>query len=118
MASVRHRIEQGGERLWRLEDFRDYSFTATAQAISRLKREGAIERLSKGIYYRSRSTPLGKSVPNPAAVQRLASIRKRIFPAGISAANLLGFSTQAAARNELGRRRRSACRVSLLAPTR
>ena len=68
MASVRRRIEHGGERLWRLEDFRDYSFTAAAQALSRLKREGTIERLSKGVYYRSRSTPFGKSRPSPAAV--------------------------------------------------
>ena len=78
MASVRRRIEQGGERLWRLEDFRDHSFTAAAQALSRLKREGAIERLSKGVYYRPRSTPFGKSRPSPAAIQRLASARKRI----------------------------------------
>lgn len=101
MALVRHRIEQGGERLWRLEDFRDHSFTAAAQALSRLRREGALERLSKGIYYRSRSTPFGKSRPSPAAIQRLASAHKRIYPAGIAAANLLGFSTQAAGRNEL-----------------
>jgi hypothetical protein len=101
MASVRQRIEQGGERLWRLEDFRNHSFTAAAQALSRLKREGALERLSKGVYYRSRSTPFGKSRPSPAAIQRLASARKRIFPAGIAAANLLGLSTQAAGRNEL-----------------
>jgi hypothetical protein len=101
MASVRRRIERGGERLWRLEDFRDHSFTAAAQALSRLKREGEIERLSKGVYYRPRSTPFGKSRPSPAAIQRLASGRQRIYPAGIAAANLLGFSTQAAGRNEL-----------------
>jgi len=101
MAAVRRRIEQGGERLWRLEDFRDHSFSAAAQALSRLKREGAIERLSKGVYYRPRSTPFGKSRPSPAAIQRLASAHKRIYPAGIAAANLLGFSTQAAGRNEV-----------------
>lgn len=101
MASVRQRIEQGGERLWRLEDFRDHSFSATAQALSRLKREGALERLSKGIYYRPRKTPFGKSRPSPAAIQRLASTHKRIYPAGVAAANLLGFSTQAASRREL-----------------
>jgi hypothetical protein len=101
MASVRRRIEQGGERLWRLEDFRDYSFSAAAQALSRLKREGAIERLSKGIYYRPRTSAFGKSRPNPASIQKLASERKRIYPAGIAAANLLGFSTQSASRSEL-----------------
>src|SRR5579863_7928229 len=100
MASVRRRIEQGGERLWRLEDFRDCSFTAAAQALSRLKREGAIERLSKGVYYRPRSSVFGKTRPNPAAIQKLAS-KNRTYPAGLMAANLLGFSTQAGRRREL-----------------
>ncbi len=101
MASVRRRIEQGGERLWCLEDFRDYSFTAAAQALSRLKREGAIERLSKGIYYRPRASAFGVSRPNPSALQKLASEKTRIFPAGIAASNLLGFSTQLARRGEV-----------------
>src|SRR5208282_950155 len=36
MRLVRHRIERGGERLWRFEDFRDLRFSAVAQALSRL----------------------------------------------------------------------------------
>ncbi len=49
MGLVRQRIEQGGERLWRFEDFRGLTFSAVAQALSRLTRQGAIERLSKGV---------------------------------------------------------------------
>lgn len=101
MASVRRRVEQGGERLWRLDDFRGHSFGAAAQALSRLKREGVLERLSKGIYYRARNTAFGKSRPNPAAVRRLATARKHVYPAGIAAANLLGFSTQVPSRAEM-----------------
>src|ERR1039457_4543458 len=101
MALVRQRIERGGERLWQLDDFRDLSFTAVAQALSRLKREGTIERLSKGVYYRTRDTAFGKSRPNPTTIQRLASKRKAAFPAGIAAANLLGFTTQTARRREI-----------------
>jgi hypothetical protein len=101
MAFVRQRIERGGERLWQLEDFRDLSFMAVAQALSRLKREGTLERLSKGVYYRTRDTAFGKSRPNPAAIQKLASKRKAVFPAGIAAANLLGFTTQTARRGEI-----------------
>ncbi|MSV29014.1 MAG: hypothetical protein EXQ52_09760 [Bryobacterales bacterium] len=59
--TVRRRIERGGERLWQLEDFRGLSFTAVAQALSRLTREGALERLRKGVYYRTRDTAYGKS---------------------------------------------------------
>ena len=57
---VQQRIESGGERLWQFENFDGLPFTAVAQALSRLTRAGAIERLSKGVYYRSRQTALGK----------------------------------------------------------
>ncbi len=77
---VRQRIARSGERLWRLEDFRDLPFAAVAQALSRLTRQGTLERLSKGVYYRNRETAFGKSRPNPAAIQKLASRRKPVFP--------------------------------------
>ena len=98
---VRRRIERGGERLWRLEDFRDLSFTAVAQALSRLTSRGGLERLSKGVYYHARPTAFGKSLPNPAEMSQLASQRKTVFPSGIAAANLLGFTTQTARRSEV-----------------
>src|SRR5216683_5162901 len=101
MAFVRRQIERGGERLWRLDDFRDLPFAAVAQALSRLTRQGRIERLSKGVYYSTRQTAFGKSRPNPAAIQKLASRRKSVFPSGIAAANLLGFTTQTARRSEV-----------------
>ena len=99
---VRQQIEQGGERLWRFEDFPGAPVSAVAQALSRLAREGQLERLSKGVYYWPRQTGLGKSRPNPAAIRKLAAARdKSIFPAGIAAANLLGFTTQSAGRGEV-----------------
>ena len=91
---VRHRIERGGERLWRYQDFAGLPFTSVAQALSRLTRAGLIERLSKGIYYRTRQTSFGPSRPNPATIRKLASQQNAIFPAGLAAANLLGFTTQ------------------------
>jgi len=100
-AKIRRKIERGGERVWRLEDFRDVPFTAAAQTLSRLAREGAIERLSKGVYYRPRQTALGKSRPNPAKMLKLASRRKAVFPSGVAAANLLGFTTQTTGRPEM-----------------
>ena len=99
---VRQQIEKGGERLWRLDDFPGAPASAVAQALSRLARTGQLERLSKGVYYRPRETALGQSQPNPAAIHRLAATRdKSVFPAGISAASLLGFTTQSAARLEV-----------------
>src|SRR5258708_12690830 len=101
MAFVRQQIERGGERLGRLADFRHLPFEPVAQALSRLTRQGRLERLSNGVYYSTRQTAFGKSRPNPAAIQNLASRRKGVFPAGIAAANLLGFTTQTAGRREL-----------------
>ncbi|MGH7442464.1 MAG: DUF6088 family protein, partial [bacterium] len=72
-----------------------------AQALSRLTRAGVIQRLSKGIYYHGRPSAFGDSKPNPAALQKLALRGKAVFPAGLSAANLLGFSTQNAKEGEL-----------------
>lgn len=101
-AQVRQLIETGGERLWRLQDFGDLPFPAVAQALSRMTRAGQLERLSKGVYYRPRATAFGKSRPNPVAIQKLASTRKkRVFPAGVSAANQLGFTTQTGRANEV-----------------
>ncbi|MGD0541030.1 MAG: DUF6088 family protein [Tepidisphaeraceae bacterium] len=98
---IRQRIGKGGERLWRYEDFKEFPFTAVGQAFSRMTRQGLLERLSKGIYYRPRETAFGKSQPNPSAIQRLATQRKAIFPAGIAAANLLGFTTQSGRRGDI-----------------
>ncbi len=76
-------------------------FMAVAQALSRLTRQGVIQRLGKGLYYRSRMTTFGASRPNSAQVRSLPMRRKGVFPAGIGAANMLGFTTQNPARIEL-----------------
>jgi hypothetical protein len=98
---VRQRIEAGGERLWRLRDFHDLPVSAVAQTLSRLAQQGKIDRLSKGIYYSPRDSAFGKSKPNPAQIRDLASKDGTVFPSGIAAANLLGFTTQNAARSEV-----------------
>jgi hypothetical protein len=98
---IRERIEKGGERLWRFEDFSGAPFPAVAQALSRLARQGRLQRLSKGVYYAARPTAFGKSAPNPASIRQIAARGGDVFPAGIAAANLLGFTTQSAGRGEV-----------------
>lgn len=100
-ASVRNKIEHCGERVWRLEDFSDLPFTAVAQALSRLTRSGFLQRLSKGVYYRARETAFGQSRPIPTTLQNLANRKRKVFPAGLAAANLLGFTTQTAKSGEV-----------------
>ena len=100
-SQIRQRIAEGGERLWRYEDFSDAPVSAVAKALSRLAQQGQLERVSKGVYYRSRQTTFGKSLPNTAAIRNIAAVRKTVFPSGIVAANLLGFTTQTPGRAEV-----------------
>ncbi len=100
-ALVRQRIERGGECLWRYQDFSGLPFSAVAKALSRLARAGKIQRLSKGVYFRNRQTAFGESRPNPAEIQKLAARQKTVFPSGIAAAGLLGFTTQQAKHGEV-----------------
>ena len=101
IAIVQRRIAAEGARIWRLQDFADLPPSAVAQALSRLARRGKLERISKGVYYSSRPSRFGKTRPHPAAMQELASDQKALFPSGIAAANLLGFTTQAPSKHEI-----------------
>lgn len=100
-ALIRSRVEQAGERLWRMDDFRDQPFPAVAQTFSRLARKGTLQRVSKGVYYRPRKTAFGPSQPSPTAIHQLAQQTRTVFPSGSSAANLLGFTTQTPKRGEV-----------------
>jgi hypothetical protein len=101
MEAIRRRIEKGGDRIWRMEDFRDLPPNATAQALSRLAKDKFIKRLSMGTYYREGESAFGPTRPNPNAISKIAAKRKSIFPAGTTAANQLGFTTQVPSRGEL-----------------
>ena len=96
---IRQRIEASGEHYWRMADFPDVPATAVAQTLSRLARKGNLQRVSKGIYYHPRMTVFGQSQPSPdAIIARRAT--KPLLPSGLTAANLLGFSTQNPGRRE------------------
>jgi hypothetical protein len=70
-----------------------------ATALSRLAREGELRRVGKGVYFRPRMTVLGPSLP--AASDTVASsLVTPLHPAGLSAANVLGLTTQNPARPE------------------
>jgi hypothetical protein len=45
--TIRERINRGGERLWRPEDFKGMPSTAVVQTLSRLTRQGVLQRLSR-----------------------------------------------------------------------
>lgn len=109
--NVRKQVEAEGERLWRFTDFENLPFTAVAKILSRLCQQGIIQRLSKGLYYRSQQTVFGSSIPSPNQIYSLGIKRKGVFPAGVAAANLLGFTTQNAAKPEIATYRLSLPRL-------
>lgn len=91
-ARVRASIARGGDRIWRVDDFPG-STSAVATALSRMAKSGEIERVAKGAYYRPRKTVIGRSRPSTLRV-REAATRALLQPAGLTAANTLGLTTQ------------------------
>lgn len=98
-SQVRRRVLAGGERHWQLSDFRDLSANAAAHALSRLAADGELQRVRKGLYYRPKLTAIGPSVPSASAALA-QTFPAPLHPAGLSAANALGLSTQNPARGE------------------
>lgn len=93
-ATVRDRVLRSRDRFWRPTDF-DGSPEAVAQALHRLRTSDELLHVRKGLYWRGTKTLLGMAPPPAdALVKAIATERRGIGPAGASAANILGLSTQ------------------------
>lgn len=92
-ARVREKVTDGGERYWRHNDFPGLAPAAVAMALSRLVKKDELQRIRKGLYYRPRQTRFGQSVPAASATVA-HSLRVPVHPAGLTAANVLGFTAQ------------------------
>ena len=90
---VRNRVRRGGDRYWKHADFQGLAPAAVAKALSRLAQQGELKQVKKGVYYRPVPTSFGMSVPSASAVAA-QTLRAPIHPAGLSAANALGLTTQ------------------------
>lgn len=97
---VRSRVEHGPRRLWTAHDFPGLPPQAVAQALSRLCREGELTRHGKGLYYRPAQTSFGVSRPSSDAAAANGVRGHGVHPAGLSAANVLGLTTQNSMRGE------------------
>ena len=96
---IRRQIESGGERSWSVSDFEGLSFSAVAQTLSRMCRAGTLTRVGKGLYWRPRNSAFGPSSPH--GLRHRIPRNRGVFPAGLSASNLLGFTTQNPAHPEV-----------------
>lgn len=92
-AVIRDRIRRGGARYWKHSDFHDLPAAAVAKTLSRLAQEGELRHVEKGVYYRSVPTSFGMSVPSASAMAA-QTLNAPLHPAGLSAANALGLTTQ------------------------
>lgn len=89
----------GRERYWQLSDFPNLSATAVAHALSRLSASGELQRVRKGLYYRPKMTAIGPSMPSATAALA-KTFNAPLHPAGLTAANALGLTTQNPGRME------------------
>jgi hypothetical protein len=96
---IRERVSKGGARYWKHSDFHDLPPSAVAKALSRMAQKSELRRVAKGVYYRSVPTSFGPSMPS-ASSSVAGTITAPVFPAGLSAANALGLSTQNPYRTE------------------
>jgi hypothetical protein len=62
-------------------------------------KEGKLQRIEPGVYYRARSTIVGQSTPSSQALTA-AKIGEPLHSAGLTAAAMLGFTTQNPSRLE------------------
>lgn len=90
---VRDRVRRGAPRFWKHSDFQNLAPSAVATALSRLTREGELQRVGKGVYYRPTPTSFGLSMPASTGVAA-QTLSAPLHPAGLSAANVLGLTTQ------------------------
>lgn len=86
-------VRRGRYRFYRASDFSG-TRSAVEKALSRLVEEGELLRVRNGLYWRGSKTPLGMSPPNPREVVYVYAEGIPIGPAGLSAANYLGLTTQ------------------------
>ncbi|MHB1524875.1 MAG: DUF6088 family protein [Candidatus Dormibacteria bacterium] len=75
-------------------DFRGQRPSTVANTLGRLTQAGALRRVGRGLYYRPAVTILGPTAPNQQDLARAVLGVSVLHPAGLAAANLLGFSKQ------------------------
>lgn len=90
---VANTVRRARRRFFRRDDFVGSRYSVE-KALSRLVERGELLRIRNGLYWKGADTPFGMSPPNPREVVAAYSSPYPSGPAGISAANLLGLTTQ------------------------
>ncbi len=98
---VRAKVAKGSaDRFWTARDLDDFGDPIQVdRALAQLANKGDLRRVRRGLYWRGRQTPFGMSRPPTSAIVRAVVGGKGVGPAGLSAANDLGLTTQVPARD-------------------
>ncbi len=97
---IRKKIECASEdRFWTLADFSSLPAPAVSKTLSRLARDGILNRVRKGVYYCSRKTRFGYTKPDPIRLVAALLEHKKIaaVPTGLAVWNALGLTAQVSA---------------------
>lgn len=83
-------------KVWSYSDFPQFSRTAVAKAYSNLYKAKLLSRQKRGLYYRSKKTILGDSMPDVEALAIAMAKQKSTFAcvSGLYGYNKLGLTTQ------------------------
>lgn len=100
-ARVREKVLASRNRFWRPGDFSEYSPGAVTRTLGRLERSGELRRIHRGLYWRGTPTLLGMAPPSASHLAKVLAPSKGSGPAGLSAALLLGLSTQVPRRESI-----------------
>jgi predicted transcriptional regulator of viral defense system len=95
-AKVERRVESAPPgHVFTVEDFAGIASPAAVKtALSRLSKQGAIDRVRRGLYHKPRVSRFGRGSMPAERVALAAARGKAPGPAGASAATALGFTTQ------------------------
>jgi hypothetical protein len=83
-------------KVWSYSDFPQFSRTSVAKAYSNLYKAKLLSRQKRGLYYRSKKTILGDSIPDVEALAIAMAKQKSTFAcvSGLYGYNKLGLTTQ------------------------
>jgi len=95
-AKMRAKIRRGGsDRFWTPDDFDALAHPVQIdRAMSRLAIQGELRKVRRGLYWRGRPTAFGMSRPSTSDTVAAVVGTRGVGPAGLSAANDLGLTTQ------------------------
>jgi len=95
-ATLRAKIRRGGsDRFWTPNDFDALADPIQIdRAMSRLATQGELRKVRRGLYWHGRPTAFGMSRPSTSDTVAAVVGTRGVGPAGLSAANALGLTTQ------------------------